>query len=227
MAPKNFIQVLLRNFSVYAEAPAMMFKRQGSYRTISYRDLEGISLSVASNLIRAGLRPRDRIAILSQNRPEWAYADLGSLIAGAITSAIYATSLPEEAAFIIQDLEASILFVEDVSQLKKILEVRDRIPTVRKVFVFEETFENPDDSWVRPFSALLQGDDPIPELRARVIGVVVNDFDYETNYYRKGYYKYYTAYYRSDDEGKGKGKLKKRARKLEPAVSRKEKGLIF
>jgi tyrosine-protein kinase Etk/Wzc len=65
----------------------------------------------------------------------------------------------------------------------------------------------------------------LEQVRARVIGVVVNDFDYETNYYRKGYYKYYTAYYRSDDEGKGK--RKKRARKLEPAVSRKDKGLIF
>ncbi|MBP1768924.1 MAG: long-chain acyl-CoA synthetase [Candidatus Aminicenantes bacterium] len=172
MVPKNFIQILLQNFSEYADAPAMMFKRQGSYRTISYRDLEGIALRVASNLIRAGLRPRDRIAILSQNRPEWAYADLGSLLAGAITSAIYATSLPEEAAFIIQDLEASILFVEDASQLGKILAIRDGVPTVRKVFVFEETFENPDDSWIQPFSTLLRGDEPLPEVRAQVAGIV-------------------------------------------------------
>jgi len=172
MAPKNFIQVLLQNFSEYADAPAMMFKRQGSYRTISYRDLEGIALRVASNLIRAGLRPRDRIAILSQNRPEWAYADLGSLLAGAITSAIYATSLPEEAAFILQDLEASILFAEDASQLEKILAIRNRVPTVRKVFVFEEIFESPDDSWIQPFSALLRGDEPLPEVRAQVAGIV-------------------------------------------------------
>ena len=172
MTPKNFIQVLLHNFSKYADAPAMMFKRQGSYRTISYRDLEGIALRVASNLIRAGLKPRDRIAILSQNRPEWAYADLGSLLAGAITSAIYATSLPEEAAFIVQDLEASILFVEDASQLKKILEIRDRIPTAKKIFVFEETFDNPDPSWILPFTTLLQGDEPIPEVRAEVAGIV-------------------------------------------------------
>jgi len=172
MAPKNFIQVLLHNFSGYADATAMMFKRQGHYVTISYRDLEAIALRVASNLTRAGLQPRDRMAILSQNRPEWAYADLGSLLAGAITSAIYATSLPEEAAFIVQDLEASILFVEDASQLEKILGIRDRIPTVEKVFVFEETFENPDPSWIRPFSSLLRGDEPIPELRVKVAGVV-------------------------------------------------------
>lgn len=172
MSPKNFIQVLLRNFSEYADAPAMMFKQQGQYRTISYRDLEAIALRVASNLIRSGLRPRDRIAILSQNRPEWAYADLGSLLAGAITSAIYATSLPEEAAFILRDLEASILFVEDASQLGKVLAIRSKVPSVRKVFVFEETFENPDETWIRPFSALLRDDEPLPEIRAKVAGIV-------------------------------------------------------
>jgi long-chain acyl-CoA synthetase len=172
MAPKNFIQVLLRNFSRFADAPAMMFKRQGQYRTISYRDLEGIALRVASSLVRAGLRPRDRIAILSQNRPEWAYADLGALLAGAINSAIYATSLPEEAAFILQDLEASVLFVEDASQLKKILEIRERIPTVRKVYVFEENFENPDPSWIQFFSVLMGGEEPLQELRAKTAEIV-------------------------------------------------------
>ncbi len=171
MAPRNFIQVLLRNFSAFADAPAMMFKKQGQYRTISYRDLEGIVLSVASNLIRAGLRPRERMAILARNRPEWAFADLGALLAGAINSAIYATSLPEEAAFIIQDLEASILFVEDEDQLKKILRIRNRIPTVRRVFVFEEEFENPDTSWVEPFSALMKCEEPVTELRAKTAGI--------------------------------------------------------
>ncbi|HOD36110.1 MAG TPA: long-chain fatty acid--CoA ligase [Syntrophales bacterium] len=172
MSPENFVQVLLRNFAEYADAPAMMFRKQGSYRTITYRDLEAIALRVASNLIRSDLRPRDRIAILSRNRPDWAYADLGSLLAGAVTSAIYATSLPEEAAFILRDLEASILFVEDPSQLGKILAIRDRIPSVVKVFVFEETFENPDDTWIQPFSALLRDDEPLTEIRARMAGIV-------------------------------------------------------
>lgn len=65
----------------------------------------------------------------------------------------------------------------------------------------------------------------LEQVRARVIGVVVNDFDYETNYYRKVYYKYYTSYYHSDEEEKGKGKRRRRAKKLEPALSRKDKDL--
>jgi long-chain acyl-CoA synthetase len=171
MEPKNFIQVLRRNFVRFADAPAMMFKKQGRYRTISYRDLEGIALRVAANLIRTDLMPRDRIAILSQNRPEWAYADLGALLAGAINSAVYATSLPEEAAFILRDLEASVLFVEDAFQLKKILEIRERIPTVRKVYVFEENAENPDPSWIQPFSVLTGREEPVQGLRQKTAGI--------------------------------------------------------
>jgi len=165
---QNFIQILLRNFSAYADEPAMMFKSDGRYRTISYRDLEDIVLRVASNLMTMGLVPRERMAVFSNNRPEWAYADLGALLSGAITSAIYASSTAEEAAFIINDLEASFLFVEDESRLEKILRIRGCIPCVKKVFVFQEPFGDPDPSWVLPFSVLLEGERPSRELREKI-----------------------------------------------------------
>lgn len=64
----------------------------------------------------------------------------------------------------------------------------------------------------------------LEHVKARVIGVVINDFDLETSYYRKGYYQYYSYYYHTEDEGKGK---KKRLRRLRPASSRKGKSFIL
>ena len=171
MIQKNFIQILLQNFSQYADEPVMMFKAEGRYRTVPYRDLEEIVFRIAGNLMAEGLRPRDRIALFSNNRPEWAQADLGSLLAGAISSAIYASLTSEEAAFIINDLEASILFVEGNVPLEKILTIRPKIPSVKKVFVFG-SFENPDPAWVVPFSRLLEGGKPSPELRTRIHAIV-------------------------------------------------------
>jgi long-chain acyl-CoA synthetase len=153
---RNFNQVLLNNFSRYAEKPAFMFKSGGSYRTISYGEFRDICFRVASGLIERGMQPGDRIAIFSQNRPEWAEADTGAILAGAIGSAIYASSLPAEAAFIIQNLDASFLFVEDSLQLEKILAIRDKIPSVKMVFVFNDPFMRSDPSWIFPFSELLQ-----------------------------------------------------------------------
>ncbi len=144
-----------------------MFKSAGRYKTISYGELQDICFRVASALMKRGLQHGDRIAIFSQNRMEWAEADAGALLAGAINSAIYSSSLPEEAAFIIQDLEASFLFVEDEAQLQKILAVRTHIPSVKGVFVFSEPFAASDPSWVFPFSVLLQ-EAPSPEAVLRI-----------------------------------------------------------
>ena len=159
---KDFNQALLNSFSRYEKDPALMFKSAGRYKTISYGELKDICFRIASALMKRGLQHGDRIAIFSQNRMEWAEADAGALLAGAITSAIYSSSLPEEAAFIIQDLEASFLFVEDEGQLQKILAVRKNIPSVKGVFIFSEPFAASDPSWVFPFSVLLQ-EAPSPE----------------------------------------------------------------
>ena len=156
MGFKNFNQVLLNNFSLYAENPALMFKSGGRYRTMTYGEFKDICFRVASGLMKRGLQPGDRIAIFSQNRPEWIEADTGALLAGAINSAIYASSLPDEAAFIIQNLEASFLFVEDNIQLEKILAIRKNIPSVKSVFVFAEPFSRRDPAWVFPFSDFLK-----------------------------------------------------------------------
>jgi len=170
MTFKNFNQVLLNNFSRYEKDPALMFKSAGHYKTISYGEFGDICFRIASALMKRGLQPGDRIAIFSQNRPEWAEADTGALLAGAVNSAIYASSLSDEAAFIIQNLDASFLFVEDNLQLEKILAVRDTIPSVKNVFVFTEPFSGSHSSWVLPFSELLQ-EEPSPEAIARIHGL--------------------------------------------------------
>jgi capsular exopolysaccharide synthesis family protein len=64
----------------------------------------------------------------------------------------------------------------------------------------------------------------LEHVKARVIGVVINDFNFETRYYRKGYYQYYNYYSRSEDDAKGG---RRKGRKLKPASSRKEKVLSF
>jgi long-chain acyl-CoA synthetase len=155
MVPKNFNTVLLDNFAHYADSPSLMFKDRGIYRTLTYNSLEEISIRVASGLLKMGLEQGDRIVIISNNRPEWAYADLGSILAGAIASAVYVSALSDEIEFIIRDLEASYIFVEDEELLNKIIQIRDAIPTVRKVFVFAENYSS-SDSWIAPFSQLIE-----------------------------------------------------------------------
>ena len=96
MTFKNFNQALFNSFSRYEKEPALMFKSAGRYKTISYAELEDICFRVASALMKRGLQHGDRMAIFSQNRMEWAEADAGALLAGAVNSAIYSSSLPRK-----------------------------------------------------------------------------------------------------------------------------------
>ncbi len=145
----NYNQVLLENFRKFARQPAMMYKQGGRYRTLRYNDLASICGEVAAALLELGLQYRDRVVILSDNRPEWTFADLGGLLAGGITSAIYATNLAEEAAYILNDLEAAVVFVEDRDQLEKVWSVRQRLAHLRRIIVFDPPGDFPaDDRWM-------------------------------------------------------------------------------
>ena len=94
-----------------------------------YRDVVG----VARELDQWGLRKGDRVAILSENRPEWTIADFAILSLGAVTVPIYATQTAEQVSFILNDSGARLIFVSSEEQLEKVLTVQRRTPLERIV----------------------------------------------------------------------------------------------
>jgi long-chain acyl-CoA synthetase len=84
-----------------------------------------------------GLQRGDRVALVSESRPEWAIADLGILSAGAVTVPIYPTLSASQAEYILNDSGARIVFASTAEQAAKIAEVRARVPAVEHVIVFD------------------------------------------------------------------------------------------
>jgi long-chain acyl-CoA synthetase len=151
----NLNKLFLANFDKYANDTALMFKQNGKYVDETYGTLGLKVLKVAQGLYNDGLEYRDRSVVVSFNRPEWAYADLGALLAGGITSAIYTSTLADESAYIINDLQAKFLFLENQAQLDKFLSVKDKLSTVKRIYVFDD-FKADDNNFVRPFADLLR-----------------------------------------------------------------------
>jgi long-chain acyl-CoA synthetase len=89
-----------------------------------YRDVVGAARAFES----WGVRKGDRIAILSENRPEWTIADFAALSMGAITVPVYSTQTAEQTAFILNDSGARVLVVSTQSQLEKGLAVQSQTP---------------------------------------------------------------------------------------------------
>ena len=88
-------------------------------------------------LLELGVRPGDRVAILSENRPEWAIADYACLAARCTDVPIYPTLPAKQAEYILRDSGATAILVSSDSQLEKILAVRDRLPALRLVIGFD------------------------------------------------------------------------------------------
>ncbi len=116
----------------------MMYRTPGGWATISSRELYQNVVGVAQALQSWGIRPGDRIAILSENRPEWAMADFASLLLGAITVPLYPTLTAEQIAYLLKDSEARVVFLSSEAQLQKVLAVRKQTE-VEHVVIMDTT----------------------------------------------------------------------------------------
>ena len=89
--------------------------------------------AVAAALIHLGIKPQDRVAILSENRPEWVSADLSSMLAGAITVPIHTSFSSRLAAEVLKSSGSRFIFVSGRDQLKKILSVMQELASLEKI----------------------------------------------------------------------------------------------
>ncbi|HEV3345514.1 MAG TPA: AMP-binding protein [Methylomirabilota bacterium] len=136
---------------------AMREKDLGIWRGISWREYGQRARRVGMGLVALGLRPRDVVSIISDNRPEWLYTDLGVMSVAAIPNGIYTTDSARQVEYIVNDSGTRFLFVENEEQLDKILAVRDRCGELVKIFVYDmDGLHAFRDEQVMPFEALLE-----------------------------------------------------------------------
>lgn len=108
------------------------------YKTITWSEVRDDVTSIASYLLDQGVDKGDRVAILSENRYEWAVVDLAVQAVGAMNVSLYATLPPNQCEYILQDSEAKIFFVSTGIQLKKAIEVFDNCKDLKQVIAFDE-----------------------------------------------------------------------------------------
>ena len=104
----------------------MQFKQDGRWVPISSRMLYHDVIGTAKTLQNWGIGRGDRVAILAENRPEWAIADYATMLIGGIVVPIYATLTAEQIAFLLKDAGVRILFLSTVEQLRKVESIRSQ-----------------------------------------------------------------------------------------------------
>lgn len=112
--------LLAETVQKYPEQLAARYKESGQWHDLTWRQLAHKVQQVASKLIELGVKPGDRVVILSKTRLEWVLADLGILAVGACTVPIYHSNVARDAAYIYHDSGACLAIVEDAEQAAKL-----------------------------------------------------------------------------------------------------------
>lgn len=125
---------------------------QGRWQPVSSAEALRRVRALRRGLESLGVKPGDRVALLAENRVEWALTDLGIQCAGAISVPIYPTLLPDAIAQILADCGPVAVFLSTGDQAAKIHQIRGSLPSVRDVIAFDRT-ELPD---ILSFGRLLE-----------------------------------------------------------------------
>jgi long-chain acyl-CoA synthetase len=133
----------------------MRQKELGIWKSYSWGAMTTIVEEMGLGLLALGFEPGETASILSNTNREWVWSDLAILAAGGVSSGIYPTDAAAQVEYLLTDSRSVYAFVEDDEQLDKILEVRARVPLLRKVIVFDmEGLRELDDPQVMSLEAL-------------------------------------------------------------------------
>lgn len=140
----------------YGNKPALAHKpKGGTYQDISYTEFDASVAAFSKGLNALGVEKNDRVAILSENRPEWAITDFGSLKVGAVTVPMFSTLTAAQVGYILKDSGAKIICVSTEKQLEKVSAIRDEVPTLEQVIIFD-TIEDETPEGVIQFDAVCE-----------------------------------------------------------------------
>jgi long-chain acyl-CoA synthetase len=118
----------------------VLFKHQDRWQPISSRQYYGYVTAMARALKRWGIRKGDRVAILSENRPEWMIADFACVCSGIVDVPIYSTLTADQTAYLLRHSGASVVFVSTLEQLRKVQSIQAQT-AVEKIVVMDDVAE--------------------------------------------------------------------------------------
>ncbi|MEZ4415653.1 MAG: long-chain fatty acid--CoA ligase [Gemmatimonadota bacterium] len=133
----TLVELFLEACERRRERPAFQYFVEDQLLGISHAEAYETVQRAARALVASGVRRGDRVAILSENRPQWALSDYACLCVGAQDVPIYSTLLPEHIAYILNDSGAKALFLSTAEQWAKVREIRSQCPALETVVGFD------------------------------------------------------------------------------------------
>ena len=122
----------------YPQEDCLAAKVNGQWRKYSTKECQDIVDKVSLGLLNLGIKKGEKVAIVSQNRPEWNFADFGSLQIGAVNVPIYPTISEIDYKYIFNDAEIKLAFVSDKELYDKVNHISKDVPSLKFIYSFDE-----------------------------------------------------------------------------------------
>jgi long-chain acyl-CoA synthetase len=144
--PKRLFDCIEYQLSRKPLPDMMAAKESGQWKKYSTEQVLSLVNQLSAGLLSQGVGPndmtveaRDKVAILSKNRPEWLMLDLAVQQIGAVLTPIYPTINVNELEFVLNDAQVKMVFVNDEDLFLKVLSMKDRVPSLKDIYTFEHT----------------------------------------------------------------------------------------
>ncbi|MBB4858021.1 long-chain acyl-CoA synthetase [Novosphingobium chloroacetimidivorans] len=154
----NLVALFLRRADALGTKPFLRTKQDGQWAAISWEETARRVCLVAEHLLALGLKPGDRVAIVSENRPEWCIADLGIMAAGCVTVPAYTTNTTRDHLHVLQNSGARAVIVSSTKLAEPLLPAVIKSDCCDHVIGLEPLRAGQGRFAVHDWSALVQGD---------------------------------------------------------------------
>jgi len=136
---RSLPDMLRTNANRFKDGIAQRYKSGGEWKDISYGELGQKVRLVAQGLASKGIGKGDKVALLSENRPEWAACDFGIQSTGALVVPVYPTLIGKQIEYILRNSDSKILIASNSEQLGKIMPLLGNLPELKLVVVMESS----------------------------------------------------------------------------------------
>src|SRR5947209_5244290 len=129
-AEDTFPKLLIRNAQIFAQRPAYRHKDLGIWRTWTWSQVHEEVRALALGLAALGVKRGDKLAVIGSNRPRLYWSMCAAQSLGAVPVPVYADSVTEELAYVVEHAGARFALAENQEQVDKLLEIQKKVPTL-------------------------------------------------------------------------------------------------
>lgn len=152
MAPQTIVDLFEEAVTHKSRSDALMVKREDGFQPLSSAEVQSQVQGMVAGLMTLAVEAGDRIALLSENRPEWLVSDIAILSAGAINVPVYPTLPANQIEGLLNDAGVKIIILSTTEQLEKIREIQSRVPSLQTIVAMD--LEEPESDSLRSFQSL-------------------------------------------------------------------------